>query len=40
MVVHALNDRVAEFYRQFGFIPLPGRPLKLFLPMDAVTTLV
>ncbi len=35
-----LNDRVAEFYRQFGFIPLPSQPFKLFLPMDAITTLV
>ena len=40
VVVDALNDRVAEFYRQFGFIPLPSQPLKLFLPMDAVTKLV
>ncbi len=40
VVVDALNHRVAEFYRQFGFIPLPSQPLKLFLPMDAVTTLV
>ncbi len=40
VVVDALNHRVAEFYRQFGFIPLPSQPLKLFLPMDAVTKLV
>ena len=40
VVVDALNDRAAEFYRQFGFIPLPSNPLKLFLPMDSVTTLV
>ena len=40
VVVDALNDRAAEFYRQFGFIPLPSQPLKLFLPLDSVTTLV
>ncbi len=40
VIVHTLNDRVAEFYRQFGFIPLPSQPLKLFLPMDAIATLV
>ncbi len=40
VVVDALNDRVAEFYRQFGFIPLPRQPLKLFLPLNAVITLV
>lgn len=36
VVVDALIDRAAEFYRQFGFTPLPSRPLKLFLPLDAV----
>jgi GNAT superfamily N-acetyltransferase len=40
VVVDALNDRAAEFYRQFGFIPLPSQPLKLFLPLDSVATLV
>jgi hypothetical protein len=39
-LVDALNDKAAEFYRQFGFISLPSQPLKLFLPMDSVTTLV
>lgn len=36
VVVDALDDRAAEFYRQFGFIPLPSRPLKLFLPLDSI----
>ena len=40
VIVDALNDRVAEFYQQFGFIPLPSQPLKLFLSMDSVATLV
>lgn len=40
VIVDALNDRVAEFYQQFGFIPLPSQPLKLFLPMGSVATLV
>lgn len=40
VIVDALNDRVAEFYQQFGFIRLPSQPLKLFLPMDSVATLV
>lgn len=40
VVVDALNDRAAEFYRQFGFIPLPSQPRKLFLPMDSVAALV
>jgi GNAT superfamily N-acetyltransferase len=37
VMVDALNETAAEFYRQFGFIPLPSQPLKLFLPMDTVT---
>jgi GNAT superfamily N-acetyltransferase len=40
VVVDALNDQAAMFYRQFGFIPLPSQPLKLFLPMDSVTGLL
>ncbi|MCB1873946.1 MAG: GNAT family N-acetyltransferase [Gammaproteobacteria bacterium] len=40
VVVDALNDQAAEFYRQFSFVPLPSQPLKLFLPMDSVATLV
>ncbi|MDJ0808170.1 MAG: GNAT family N-acetyltransferase [Gammaproteobacteria bacterium] len=40
VVVDALNDRAAEFYRQFGFISLPSQPLKLFLPMDSVAALL
>ena len=40
VVVDTLNDQAAEFYRQFGFISLPSQPLKLFLPMDSVATLV
>jgi len=40
VVVDALNDQAARFYRQFGFIALPGQQLKLFLPMDSVADLV
>ena len=39
VVVDALNDRAAEFYQQFGFIPMPSQPLKLFMPMESVATL-
>ena len=39
VVVDALNNRAAEFYQQFGFIPLPSQPLKLLLPMESVATL-
>ena len=40
VVVDALNDRAAEFYRQFGFISLPSQPLSMFLPMDSVSALI
>lgn len=33
IMVDALNQSAAEFYRQFGFIAFPGQPLKLFLPL-------
>lgn len=36
IVVDALHDHAAEFYRQFGFIQLPHHPLKLFLPMASL----
>lgn len=40
VVVDALNDQAAAFYRQFGFIALPSQPLKLFLPMETVFRLI
>lgn len=36
VVVDALDESAAEFYRQFGFTALSGQPLKLLLPMDTV----
>lgn len=32
IVVDAMNDRAADFYRDFGFRSFPSRPLRLFLP--------
>lgn len=40
VVVDVLNEGAAGFYRQFGFTGLPSQPLRLFLPMDTVTTTV
>ena len=34
LVLDALNEKAANFYRLFGFIPLPEQPLKLFLPLN------
>ncbi len=37
IVVDALDERAATFYRDFGFSPFPSRPLRLFMPAaDAV----
>ena len=36
LLVDALHDKAANYYRQFGFIALPKQPLKLFLPLDTV----
>jgi len=35
VVVDTLDDRAADFYREFGFIALPSRPGTLFLPLDS-----
>jgi len=40
IVVDALNERAAAYYRQFGFTPLPSEPLKLFLPIETAVALV
>jgi GNAT superfamily N-acetyltransferase len=40
VVVDAIDEKAAAFYSQFGFIPLPSQPLKLFLPLDTVSALV
>lgn len=40
IVVDAVDSRAAEFYRQFGFIPLPDQPLRLFLPIDTAAALL
>jgi GNAT superfamily N-acetyltransferase len=32
IVVDATDEKVAVFYRDFGFVPFPNRPLRLFMP--------
>jgi ribosomal protein S18 acetylase RimI-like enzyme len=32
VIVDALGDRNAAFYRSHGFLPVPGAPYKLYLP--------
>jgi len=32
IVVDAIDERAAAFYRDFGFQPFPSRPLRLFMP--------
>jgi predicted GNAT family N-acyltransferase len=37
IVVEAENEQAAAFYSDFGFLPFPNRPLRLFIPVtDAI----
>jgi GNAT superfamily N-acetyltransferase len=36
VVVDALHARARAFYEQFGFVPLPEQPLRLFLPLETI----
>ena len=35
IVVEAMDEKAAAFYRAFGFAPFPNRPLRLFMPASA-----
>jgi GNAT superfamily N-acetyltransferase len=40
IVVEAIDEDAEAFYRAFGFVPFPSRPLRLFMPMqDAAAAL-
>jgi len=34
--VDAKDRNISEYYKRFGFIPLPDAPLKLFLPLQTI----
>ena len=36
VLVHAIDDSAAEFYRQYGFIEFPGGSRALFLPLETL----
>ena len=36
LIVHAIDDAAAGFYRQYGFKPLPDEALTLFLPIETM----
>jgi predicted N-acetyltransferase YhbS len=39
LVADAINERVAaSFYAPLGFLPIPNRPLRLYLPLNRVRT--
>jgi len=40
VVVDAIDERAAGFYKQFGFLPLKSNPLKLFIPLDSCRRLI
>jgi hypothetical protein len=40
IVVEAIDEDAEAFYRAFGFVPFPSRPLRLFMPVqDAAAAL-
>lgn len=39
VVLDAIDEQAARFYRHFEFIPLPDRPDRLFLPMKTIAAL-
>jgi GNAT superfamily N-acetyltransferase len=38
-VVDAIDEPAMRFYKHFGFLPLPDRPNRLFLPMKTIAHL-
>ena len=36
VLVDAINEEAAEFYRPHGFVSFPNQPKRLFLPMNSV----
>ncbi|MDO9478445.1 MAG: GNAT family N-acetyltransferase [Pseudohongiella sp.] len=40
VIVDATDSQAAGVYKQFGFLPLPSNPLKLFIPLDTIRKLV
>ena len=39
VVVDAIDEQAARFYRHFGFAPFPDKPTRLFIPMKTVAEL-
>lgn len=39
VLVDALHDRAATWYRRYGFEPLPGQPLRLIIPAATIRRL-
>jgi GNAT superfamily N-acetyltransferase len=36
VMVNAIDDDAVRFYTKFGFVPLPGTPQRLFLPIETI----
>lgn len=36
LMVHAIDDGAAGFYRKYGFESLPRQPLTMFLPIETI----
>jgi len=40
MLIDAIDEEARAFYLRFGFIELPGKKLKLFLPIETISQLL
>ena len=40
IVVEATDEKAADFYRDFGFVPFPNHPLRLFMPASAAAEVI
>ena len=40
VIVRAIDDAAADFYRRYGFVSLPDQAHRLFIPMETIAQLV
>jgi predicted N-acetyltransferase YhbS len=40
LIVDAMDEGLAAYYREFGFIPFPTDPLRLFIPVATIAQIL
>ena len=40
IIVDAKDEKSKSFYEQYGFIPFPRQPLRLFIPVKTVDQMI